>query len=190
VDTTDRSLIGRVRDPRNVAAWRDFTRLYRPIILRYSRARRLGTADAEDVAQEVLKILISRLKTFVYDPGKGRFSNWLLTIVDNQIKRQQRMRRGKQADTSFLEARADCDDRRAIWEPIFMREHIKQCLRIARPEFAQKTFEAFERSFLGEEPIDSVCRVLDVNKNQVYLARYRVLKRVKELMLEYIGYEG
>lgn len=190
MDETDRTLISRVRDPRDAAAWREFTSLYRPIILRYSRARYLGAADADDVAQDVLKILVSRLKTFVYDPAKGRFSNWLLTIVDNQIKQQQRKRRTKRAHTSFLEARADPDDSRAIWEPIFIKEHIKRCLKLARPEFAQKTFEAFERSFLKEEPIGSVCTALEVNRNQVYLARYRVLKRLKELMLEQIGYEG
>lgn len=158
--------------------------------MRYSRSRYLGAADADDVAQDVLKILVIRLKTFDYDPAKGRFSNWLLTIVNNQIKRQQRKRSTKRANTSFLEARADPDDTKAIWESIFIKEHIKRCLKLARPDFAQKTFEAFERSFLREEPVASVCAALNVNPNQVHLARFRVLKRLKELMLEQIGYEG
>jgi RNA polymerase sigma-70 factor (ECF subfamily) len=190
MDATDRTLIGRVRDPRDAAAWSEFTTLYRPIILRYGRARHLDSADADDVAQDVLKILVNRLKTFEYDPGKGRFSNWLLTIVDNQIKRHLRSRRTNRANTSFLEARAELDDSRAIWEPIFMKEHIRRCLRLARPEFTARTFEAFELSFLKEEPIGNVCAALKVNRNQVYVARYRVLKRLKELMLEQIGYEG
>ena len=67
---------------------------------------------------------------------------------------------------------------------------MRGCLKLARPDFAHKTFEAFERSFLKEEPIASVCRSLDVNRNQVYLARNRVLRRIKELVLEQIGYEG
>lgn len=190
LDTTDRSLISRVRNPHDSSAWREFTALYRPIIVRYSRSRYLEPADADDVAQDVLKILVNRLKTFEYDPAKGRFSNWLLTIVNNQIKRQQRKRRPTRADTSFLEAQADPDDTQAIWEPIFMKEHIKRCLKLARPDFAQKTFEAFERSFLKEEPVASVCTALNVNPNQVFLARFRVLKRLKELMIEQIGYEG
>ncbi len=190
MDATDGTLIGRVRNPRDSVAWREFTTLYRPIILRYSRARYLTTADADDVAQDVLKILVRRLKTFDYDPAKGRFSNWLLTIVDNEIKRQQRKRRAKRANTSFLEAQADPDDSQAIWEPIFVKEHIKRCLKLAKPDFAPKTFEAFERSFLKEESTGSVCTALNINRNQVHLARHRVLKRLKELMVEQIGYEG
>lgn len=189
MDTTDRTLIGRVRNPKDSSAWREFTSLYRPIIVRYSRARRLDTADADDIAQDVLKVLVNRMKTFEYEPAKGRFSNWLLTIVDNQIKKKWRKRRTVRADTSFIEARLDPDSSQALWEPIFIKEHIKRCLKLIRGEFSPKTFEAFDRSFLKEEPTGSVCTALDVKPNQVHLARHRVLRRLKELMVEEIGYE-
>ena len=51
---TSESLIVRVRDPSNRAAWDQFEQLYRPVIFRISRAKGLQHSDALDLVQQVL----------------------------------------------------------------------------------------------------------------------------------------
>ena len=46
---TRASLLSRVRDPENDAAWREFEATYRDLIIRYCRARALQVADAAQV---------------------------------------------------------------------------------------------------------------------------------------------
>ncbi len=77
----------------------------------------------------------------------------------------------------------------ATWEKIFFREHLKHCLAAIRDEFNNKTLEAFKRYFLNEQPAAKVCVALDMSINSVYLAKFRVLRRLKERMTELVGYE-
>ena len=47
---TRASLLIRVRDPADQAAWQEFVEIYRPIILRLACQKGMQEADAEDVA--------------------------------------------------------------------------------------------------------------------------------------------
>ena len=75
--TTHPSLLSRVRDTDDVAAWHEFEARYGDLILRYCRARRVQHADAEDVRQLVMIGLASSLRSFTYDPARGRFRSYL-----------------------------------------------------------------------------------------------------------------
>ena len=190
MDATQVTLIDRLRDARDSLAWREFFALWHPIITAYVWRRTHGTVDPDDIVQDVFGILVARLPKFEYDPAKGRFRNWMLTIVDNQIKQQFRKRRDQRAATAILDALADPDDSRAMWEPIVIREQMKICLDLARREFSAETFETFRRSFVDEEPTKDICADMNVTPNKVHLARHRVLRRLKELMVEQTGYDG
>ena len=50
---THPSLLIRLRDARDGAAWALFVEIYTPLIYRYCRKRHLQEADAAEVAQEV-----------------------------------------------------------------------------------------------------------------------------------------
>ena len=190
VDATNQSLLRRVRNPKDSGAWREFVGLYRPILVYYARVRRLTPADAEDVAQASLKVLVDRMPRFEYCRQKGRFSNWLRGIAENQIRKLLSQRRMSQANTSVLRhVRQTEDSELALWERIWLRDHFRYCLAAIQGEFAATTFEAFERSVLNEWPVNKVCATLKMNRNQVYLAKSRVLRRLREKMTDLIGYE-
>ena len=72
-DETSPSLLVRVRNAQDLDSWREFERLYRPIVRKYCVYRQLQAADAEDVTQEVMLTVSQAIKRFEYDPGKGRF---------------------------------------------------------------------------------------------------------------------
>ncbi len=82
------------------------------------------------------------------------------------------------------------EDDTAAWKRIWLREHLKYCLRAIGSEFAPKTLQAFESTVLHDKPVDHVCETLKMNRNQVYLARSRVLRRLKVRMFQLVGVEG
>ena len=52
------SLLVQVKDPENREAWEEFAQIYRPVIYRTAVARGFQDADAHDLAQQVLQLLL------------------------------------------------------------------------------------------------------------------------------------
>jgi len=137
-----------------------------------------------------MRILARRLPSFEYSRKKGRFSGWLRTVANHEVNRLLRRRRPGHADTSVLRSvRVKGRDESTAWETIWLREHLRYCLSAVREEIAPTTFEAFRRAALEEQPVPDVCATLGLNRNQVYLAKSRVLRRLKEKMTELVGFE-
>ena len=191
MNTTNESLLRRVRDPKDARSWREFATLYGPVLKRYARARGLRQVDAEDVAQEVMSILVKRLPSFEYCRRKGRFSGWLRKVANNQVNKMLSKPRPGLVRSSIMESlrqsEAEATD---LWERIWLRQHLSYCLVAVREEFAPNTFDAFRRVVLDEWPVPKVCAALGMNRNQVYLAKSRVLRRVKERMVDLVGFEA
>src|SRR5260370_4039819 len=73
-------------------AFERFSRLYRPGIVARCRAQGLQQADAEDVTQAILLKLWDALRSFDYDPERGKFSNYLAQAVRNAVTDHFRQR--------------------------------------------------------------------------------------------------
>src|SRR5947209_8732296 len=89
---TRASLLVRLRDHQDHDAWREFVRLYAPLVYRYARRKGLQDADAADLTQEVLRSVSASVGTF--DPGVGPFRSWLFTLAHRRwydwMQRSQR----------------------------------------------------------------------------------------------------
>ena len=81
IPATRASLLLRLRDPRNAAAWNDFLDLYGPLVYGYARKQGLQDADAADLSQDVLIAVAGAVGRLEYDPSYGAFRNWLFTAV-------------------------------------------------------------------------------------------------------------
>ncbi len=92
--TTSVTLVGRLRDPADQDAWREFDHRYRDLIVRFLRGRGLQLADAEDSAQGVLTKLVTGLRAFSYDASKGGFRAYLFrctrSALSDHFERQAR----------------------------------------------------------------------------------------------------
>src|SRR5262245_1786828 len=80
--STSASLLDRLREPNNEAAWRTFLQRYQPLIYRWCCRWGLRHEDAEDVSATVWTKLVAEMPRFIYDPQK-RFRSWLKTVVHN-----------------------------------------------------------------------------------------------------------
>jgi RNA polymerase sigma-70 factor (ECF subfamily) len=83
MNTTPRSLLERLRDAPEHAAWERFVDIYTPLLFVWARKLGLGEHDAADLVQDLFALLVEKLPQFRYDASKS-FRSWLKTILINR----------------------------------------------------------------------------------------------------------
>jgi RNA polymerase sigma factor (sigma-70 family) len=189
--STSTSLLDGLHDPGDQAAWRQFVDRYRPLIISYAcRSFQLTVEDAEDAAQVALADFAQAYQKGQYDRDKGRLRKWLFGIatrrIHNLMRRNQRNREvqvaGSTGDTGLLPGIPDEDQLAQLWEAEWQHAVVRQCLEEIRFQFDARTVRAFELYVWREQAAAQVARQLDMSENAVYLARHRVLKRLREIL--------
>ncbi|WP_165225374.1 RNA polymerase sigma factor [Aquisphaera insulae] len=178
------SLIIKLRDPADTAAWREFVEIYEPLIHRLARRKGLQDADARDLGQEVFRAVAGAVDR--WDPSLGRFRAWLSTIARNLLinfltrGRAQPRGSGTTSVQDLLEAQPAADP---FATAIFEDEHRRRLFRWAaeeiRGEFTPATWQAFWQTAVeGRKPAE-VADALRLSIGSVYVARSRVLARLR-----------
>lgn len=183
------SLLFRLRDAEDTVAWRLFLECYGPLIYGYCRRRGLQEADAADVSQDVMACVARSIRTFEYQPARGRFRGWLGAVVRSKFADfQERVRKSFPAEGGSApvlalqeEAVAPVDDG---WDEGFSRQVFLTALTRIRPSFDPKNWSAFEGVWLHDRPVLEVAKELGIPATSVYVAKSRVLKRLREEILE------
>ncbi len=185
IKDTSRSLLLRIRDARDQAAWGEFAEIYTPLIFRFCRSRRLQEADASDVTQDVLRAVAQSIGGFDYEPRRGKFRSWLFKVVRSKLSNfiEARRRNPQGTGSTTLHERLEeqpAEDTEESWD----REYIEHVLRWAservRSEFQERTWQAFWRTAVQSEAAAKVAESLEMTIGAVYVARSRVLGRLKE----------
>ena len=183
MDTTRASLLLRIRDRSDTVAWRQFDTIYRPMLMRFAKSRGLDHAGAEDVTQHCMAAVSKYIDRFDYDPRKGRFKDWLRTLIHNRICDVHRRPAERPAPSGVLAAvQADEASPEELFDRIWREEHLKQCLRLVRSDVEASTIRAFEMYALEQRPIEEVCRSLDMTANQVHAIKSRLTKKLRATM--------
>ncbi len=68
---TRATLLLRLRDPHDEAAWTEFVDLYAPLVYGYARKQGLQDADAADLTQDVLGAIAGAVSRLEYDPARS-----------------------------------------------------------------------------------------------------------------------
>ena len=175
---THSSLLEKVRDLDNASGWARFDDLYRPLLMRYARRRGLINADAEEIVQECLGVIVTRISGF---QRRKSFRGWLRRIADHKIKQHldRQSVRERPSVQSLL-----CDHNQEltppeVWEKQWNRTHLRYCIASLRGEFADHTLQAFELYVLQEMPVKRISEMLGMSPNQIYVAKSRVIRRLK-----------
>lgn len=119
---TRASLLVQLRDGSNHGAWREFVRLYGPIVYGFARKRGLQDADAADLMQDVMRSVSGAIGRLDYDRRQGTFRGWLFTITRNKVFNFLSARRirpqgsGDSATHRLLDTQADSSDGSESWE--------------------------------------------------------------------------
>lgn len=185
--STRLSFLDRLRDRSSQRGWVEFDERYRELLMRYAQKRGASVAEAEDIAQEVEISLFKVMDHFQYDKQRGRFRSYLRTAVIHAQGRRATAKNRQQPllPAEILTALPDDDDSAdATWEREWQLHRLRWLLRSIAGEFEPLTLEAFRLHVLAGWTPDATADMLATSKANVYQAKSRVLKRLKERMLE------
>jgi RNA polymerase sigma-70 factor (ECF subfamily) len=181
MDHTPVSLLERLGRPNDQAAWERFVQLYTPLLCHWARRLGLQGPEAADLVQDVFTLLVQKLPEFRYDPGK-RFRAWLWTVTLNRCRERQRRQPAPvlSTDRDALARVAAPDEAEAAVEEEYRRYLTRRALELMQAEFQPATWKAFWECVVNERPGAEVARELGLTENAVYLAKGRVLRRLRQ----------
>ncbi len=188
---TRASLILRLQDAADVAAWEEFVELYSPVIFRVAVGRGFQAADAENIVQEVLLAVARSVTQWLERTDRGSFRAWLLRIARNQAfdlinaratrtlgtdgaEAQQLL--GELPATSELSSDLDFEYERAVFQ--WAADHV-------RDSVAEHTWQAFWLTRVEGLSVEEAADKLKIRPGNIYFARSRVMTRIKELVKQY-----
>lgn len=188
------TLIQRLPDPSDHEAWEAFVDLYGPVIFAFARHRGCAACDAADVVQEVLAKVTRRIRTFDFDPTRGRFRSWLYLVVKSHLidrLRKEAIRPrlvgGGLAEHRLNEYVDESESSEKLWEVEYQRQLLHRALPTLKSQFADSTWRAFVRTAMEDADPALVAKELNMSLGAVYVAKSRVLSRLREkvAVLEY-----
>jgi RNA polymerase sigma-70 factor (ECF subfamily) len=179
--TTPPSLLARLRGSPEREAWERFVEMYTPLFFTWAKRLSLNDHEAADLVQDLFTVLVEQLPHFVYDPHKS-FRAWLKTILLN--RRRNRMRRlsvEKVVDHPNLNEVAGQDEPILELEETEYRKYlVGRALALMQAEFQPPTWKACWEFVVCGRSADEVAKQLGISVNAVYLAKSRVLRRLRE----------
>jgi RNA polymerase sigma-70 factor (ECF subfamily) len=180
MSTTSISLLARLRHPGDEQAWRRFVALYTPLLYHWAKTSGLRGGDAEDLVQDVFTVLIGKLPQFEYDRGQS-FRGWLRTIAVNRCR--DRFRRRQHQPRLVGAEQFDGESPDGIpWlaEAEYRSQLVARALELMRREFEEPTWRACFECTVNDRPAADVARELGLSVNAVYVAKSRVLRRLRQ----------
>jgi RNA polymerase sigma-70 factor, ECF subfamily len=185
MNETRQSLLLRARTGEQ-DAWKDLADLYRPLIIGWLNRQGVPAVDLEDLSQDVLLSVVKNLPTFEHSGNRGAFRAWLRTIVCSRTTDYWRAAdasapaRGGSGATAALQQIADPDsDLNRQWDEEHDRYVLDCLLDLVEAEFEPATLRAFRRLALDGAKGAEVAGELGLTVAAVYVAKSRVLKRIR-----------
>jgi RNA polymerase sigma factor (sigma-70 family) len=166
--------------------WRVFYDKYKDVIISFCKKQGIDEFSAHDVLQETMVLLMRKLPGFEYNPQRGRFRNWLLTLVFGKVRDAQR--RALRAKLIFAEQEVGekfetspavtCPATDAL-ENAWNLAVIEEALRRIKEDFEPQTLAIFEACVVEGLSAPEIALRFGVQKNAVYQIKNRLGKRLK-----------
>jgi RNA polymerase sigma-70 factor (ECF subfamily) len=153
--------------------------MYTPLLAAWARRLALPDAEAADLIQDVFTVLVEKLSLFRYDE-RSSFRAWLKTILLNRWRNQLRKRACvKYQGPEALQDLAAADDVREFEEAEYRGYLARRALELMKAEFQPATWQACWEFVVCDRPAQAVAADLGISVNAVYLAKGRVLRRLR-----------
>ena len=175
----------KTRDPE---AWQRLAKMFGPVVYGWARQSGLQASDAADVMQEVFRSVSTGIEAFERKTPGDSFRGWLWTITRNKIRDHFRNQADRPqgiggSDAQQLVAQipeVPPDDASLTGGGSTIAYIARQSLETVRAEFEPRTWQAFWRVAVEDQPPAEVAAALEMSVASVYVAKSRVLKRLRE----------
>lgn len=180
MNTTPITLLERLRQRNEQAAWERFVELYTPLLFTWARRIGLQETDAADLVQEVFGLLVHKLPEFVYDKWKS-FRGWLRKVALNQWRAGQRKRaRAPLAMDVDLDHLPAAPPEEAFWEQEYRSHLVYRAMEVMRADFQEPTWRACWECVVHSRSAVEVGAELGMTPGGVRAAKFRVLARLRQ----------
>jgi RNA polymerase sigma-70 factor, ECF subfamily len=183
---TSATLLQRLNDRTDSVAWQRLVDLYTPLIDRWLRRQGISAEDAEDVAQDVLEIVVRDLARFRHNGRAGAFRAWLRTITTNRLRQSWRSHRlGLHTNSSpdFGATLDQLEDQASDLSRCWDREHdefvLHRLLDLIEADFQPATWRAFRLQVIDGASAQRAAAELGMTVNAVLIAKSRVLSHLR-----------
>jgi RNA polymerase sigma-70 factor (ECF subfamily) len=185
--TTSVSLLDRLRQQAEGPSWQEFVDLYEPWLRGQLRRHGLQAADADDVVQEILIVLMKQVANFRHNGRKGAFRAWLRGVTVNRLRELGRQQKyAPLAGGSELALRLEqlADDHSQLsqrWDREHDQHVVNQLLNRISGDFEATTWQAFRAFVLEGRTAAEVSAALGISQGAVWTAKSHVLKRLRQV---------
>lgn len=189
---TRQSLLLRLKDHQDQEGWLRFFDTYWRMIYTFCLKAGLSEGESEEVVQETMISVAKQMPEFQYDPSKGRFKGWLLTVVRRRIVDRHRkesrwsriVSKSRPLESStetenFDPADPHRPDLESLWDSEWEGNLIQRALKQVREQVSEKQYLMYEMHVLREVPVSTVVSNLQTSAMSVYLAKHRVGKLLR-----------
>ena len=189
---TRASLILRLPDAADMAAWEEFVAIYGPLVFRLARRQGLQSADADDVVQEVLTAVARHVSQWLNRKDRGSFRAWLFRIARNVAinfltRRATRSLGvgGDEAERFVEKIPAAASSISSQFDLEYRREAFRWAANQVRQVVSEDTWQAFWLTHVEERPIRQVAEQLRMPVGNIYISRSRVMARLRALVIQH-----
>jgi RNA polymerase sigma-70 factor (ECF subfamily) len=169
----------------NPDAWKKLVDIYSPLILAWCQRRAVPLPDSENIGQEVFIAVSKNLYRFDRSQPGQSFRKWLCQITLNKIRdywrklRREPMAEGGSEAHQALQELPSPEFDEVLESDDDIRILYNQIVSWIRGEFEQTTWDAFHLTIVDEMTPADAAAELGISLNAVYLARSRVLRRLR-----------
>ena len=188
---TRSSLLLRLQGERDEQAWAEFLAIYEPLVVRLMRGRGLQESDARDTTQQVLLRISGAIARYQPDGAEASFRRWLFRVARNVVITflVKQSRQPELLDDCRIVELRDATILGNAESELFDREYRQQVLARAmeqvRREFRNTTWQAFVETSINGRPISDVASQLKLSHGSVYVARSRIIARLRARIEEF-----
>ncbi|WP_417847449.1 RNA polymerase sigma factor [Thalassoglobus sp.] len=188
--TTRRSLLIRVRDPRDHGAWAEFESIYRPAVYRFARRRGLQPADAEDLSQRVFQKTAHKVSEWDEVGKQGSFRAWILLVTRNEVinalsrKRPDAATGGTSTSQFRVNEIPESQPLDELLEKEYRRATFRHAASIVQNEFTETSWRAFWLTTVENQQSKTVSESLGISIGALYAARSRIMSRLREVVTQ------
>lgn len=171
-------------------SWRQMATLFSPLILRWCIRKQVPLDEADDIVQNVFASVFDHIGDFRRDRMTDTFRGWLWTITYHSIVDYQRglkKRATPTADLDFLaapvvETAANDWSHSSDWKDL--GELLRRAVDMVRVEFESNSWTAFVQVVIDGRTPGDVASDCGISRNAVYIAKARILKRLRDVLGE------